>query len=263
MSYQVGDTYYATVSVTDVDDQPTDPDTLTLQVREPDGTVTAYVYGVDDLVVRDEEGEYHADVPLTEAGMWAIDWSTTGDAQLEGVQIAVSLALTSAVTFATLNDLALRLGKASSDDLTEAQKLQGAMLLELVTGTIVDNIGRDDEWAATFSPIPRVVRGVTLEAVARVMQSVQSAISNPSGASSKSETLGAYSHTIRYGENGGSSTQSGSTGAALGLTDAEMRLCRRAILGTLSGSARVDTIVEPHGATTLNALLRDPIYDWI
>ncbi len=258
MSYQAGDTYPATVTVRDVAGALTDPDTLALNVRDPTGTVLTYDLE-DSIIVRDSEGEYHADVPLDAAGMWIISWQTTDEEQVEGVQIAVSAVPTAGITFATLAELALRLGSLTTDDLTAAQRAQGQMLLELVTGTIVDNIGRDDVWASTLHPIPRVVRSVTLEAVARVMQP---GMNNPSGVSSESETLGAYSHTVRYGENSGGST---AAAVALGITAAEMALCRKALLGVSSGSAYVSSLATELATGTRElpaSESADDLYHW-
>lgn len=224
MSYQAGDTYPATVTVRDAAGALTDPDALTLKVRDQAGTVTSYVYDDDAIIVRDSLGEFHADVPLDAAGMWVISWETSNEEQVEGVQVAVSAAPTAGVTFATLAELALRLGHASPDDMTAAQRAQGQMLLELVTGLIVDAVDKTDTWASTLYPIHRALRAVCLEATARVMQ-------NPSGMSSESETLGAYSHTMRY-ESTGNAQASG-----LALTDEEVRMCRRAVWGTVSGSS--------------------------
>lgn len=260
MSYQAGDTYPATVTIKDEDGVLTDPESLTLKVRDNTGVVTTYDYP-DDPIDRDGVGEYHADVLLSDAGMWVLQWSTTDEEQVEGVQIAVSPAPTIGVTFATLSELALRLGKTSTADLTVAQRAQGQMLLELVTGVIVEVVGRDDDWAATLNPIPHVVRGVCLEAVARVMHT---AINNPTGMSSESETLGAYSHTTRYGEGGGTN---GNTSGGLALTDAEAQMCRRAVLGSLSGSATLESFASTLRPYTLSGLIEagpddPPIYDW-
>lgn len=242
MSYQAGDTYPATITVRDEDSELTDPTTLTLKVRTPAGVVTPYLYPAAPTV-RDSVGVYHADVELTTPGMWVIQWATTQPAQVEGVQVYAAAAPTAAVTFATLDELALRLGKTGSGDLTAAQSAQGAMLLELVTGLIVDAVDRDDTWAATYSPVRRELRAVTLEAVARVMQ-------NPSGARSESETLGQYQHSASYTDHA----------HGLELTEAEARMCRRAVIGQTSGSACLQS--------TLNTgyVPPDPdvdIYDWL
>lgn len=137
------------------------------------------------------------------------------------------LFVTTLVVFATLDQLALRLGKSSSADLTAAQQAQGDSLLELVTALITAAVDQSMEWAAALTPVPAVLRGVCLEAVARVMQ-------NPSGARSESEQLGAYQHSQSFTDNA----------HGLVLTDAEVMLCRRAVHGRLSGSSRPLTTLD-------------------
>jgi hypothetical protein len=222
MSYQAGDTYPAAVTIRDGNGAVTDPDALTLTVRMPDATTAAYAYGTDAEVVRDSEGVYHADVPLTTGGMWIFEWATTDEAEVERVQVSVGPAIGAAVTFATLAELTMVLGGSA---LSAEQSAQGQFLLELGTGLIVEAVDRDDEWAAGLDPIPRVLRAVCLAFAARPLR-------NPSAASSLSESLGAYSHTTRF-ESGATSSPAG----GLDLSDAEKHLCRRAVVGVTSGSA--------------------------
>lgn len=49
-----------------------DPDTVVLKVRLPDATVS------EPEVVRDDIGQYHADVVLGQPGRWFWRWETTG-----------------------------------------------------------------------------------------------------------------------------------------------------------------------------------------
>lgn len=58
----------------------TDPTTLTLKVKYPDGTSDTYTFGVDVIIVKDSVGNYHADVPIDQAGRWAYSWTGTGAA---------------------------------------------------------------------------------------------------------------------------------------------------------------------------------------
>lgn len=134
-------------------------------------------------------------------------------------------------TFATIDELAIRLGKTGAGDLTAAQAAQGAMLLELVTGMIVSVVGHDDTWATALDPVPVILRAVCLEAAARVM-------TNPSGARSQSETLGAYQHAESFTDNG----------HGLLLTDVEIALCRGA-LGSASGSVQIPSMYDPANLT--------------
>ncbi len=237
MSYQAGDTHPATVTVRDAAGTLVDPETLTLRVRDHEGEVTTYEWGTDAIVVRDSLGLFHADVPLTAAGMWALDWTVSDVSEVEGVQIAVSPAPTAGITFATLDQLALVLGKTDATDFTAAQAAQGAMLLELVTDNITEGVGKTAAWAQTLSPIPAIVRSVCLAVVARVMRPT---LNNPDGVSSQSETIGAYSHTTRFGENGAVAVAPD----GLDPTEDELRKCRRAVWGTLSATTMPATTLD-------------------
>lgn len=218
MSYQAGDTYPATVTIRDEAGALTDPTTLTLSVRDDAGVIRDYAYP-SSPIVRDDVGTYHADVAFTGAGMWVIQWATSSPAQLEAVQIAVAEVPAYAVTLATLDELALRLGYTPV-------AAEATMLLELATGLILDAVDRDAEWLSTLTPVPAVLRAVCLEMVARVMQ-------NRASARSESETIGQYQHSVSY-TNGAS---------GLALTDAEVILARRTVVGFSSGSARVDSLI--------------------
>lgn len=228
MSYQAGDTYRATLTVRDENGDLTDPASLTLTVRQPDGTTEDHAY------VQDSTGEYHADIELT-AGMWAGAWATENEDQLEGFQVWVSESPTALVTLATIDELAVLMGGS----LTDSQRAKGLMLLELATGLITEAVGLDDEWAATYHPIHRSVRAVCLSVALRGM----SPTSTTPGVSSESETLGQYSHTVRYGESSSSNT-SDSGGGGLTLTAAEERLVRRAVWGRSSASSMPATSLD-------------------
>lgn len=58
-----------------------DPDVVKLSVRKPDDSVTTYTYGVDAIVVRDDVGQYHADLDVDQSGIWFYRWWSTGDGQ--------------------------------------------------------------------------------------------------------------------------------------------------------------------------------------
>lgn len=91
--------------------------------------------------------------------------------------------------FATLDQLAIRLGRMSEDSLTDAQRAQGELLLSLVSGLIRGTAGKAFDWDP--SPASVVLRAIALEAAARVM-------TNPAGVRSESETLGAHQHAVSY-----------------------------------------------------------------
>lgn len=159
------------------------------------------------------------------------------------------------MAFATLDDLAIRLPgtAATAADLTAKEQAQGEMLLEIASGLVTDAVNHDTAWAASLTPVPAMLRAVTLEIVARVMQ-------NPSGARSESEQLGQYQHSTSF------------TDSAHGLviTDAEALSCRRSVFGQTSGSATVESLADTFAVNTplrLDALLEEgpddpPVYDW-
>lgn len=128
--------------------------------------------------------------------------------------------------FASLDDLAVILGRLSAADFTAPQAVRGALLLTLSTGLIVTAVDRDEAWALALAPVPLILRAVCLEVAARVMR-------NPSGARSESETLGQHQHSVSWTD--------GAHGMML--TDAEVLLCRRAAIGVTSGSANVDSVI--------------------
>lgn len=228
MSYQAGDTYIATVTVRDDAGAVTDPDTLTLNVRDNAGTVTTYEYNSNALIVRDELGVYHADVPLIAPGMWVFAWATTNEAQAEGVQVWVSAAPSTTITFCTPADIQTRLGR----DLTDTEAETVAMFCELVTDEMAAVAAQDADWPATLDPIPVPLRAIAIDVVSRVMV-------NPQGYSSTSETLGAYSYTQRYGSDTGNGVAGGLT-----LTSAEARRVRRAAFGAGVASIEVASIFD-------------------
>lgn len=81
--HDLGDLVRVTAAFTDPDDDDSafDPDSVRLSVREPDGTVTTYVYGVDALIEKDSVGNYYADIDAEAPGVWYYHWHSTGDGQ--------------------------------------------------------------------------------------------------------------------------------------------------------------------------------------
>jgi hypothetical protein len=124
------------------------------------------------------------------------------------------------VAFASTQDVADRLGR----DLTAGEETSVDLLIELVTGVIAEAAGEDDAWAAALSPVPVVIKAVTVEVVCR-------GLANPNSLESLQETLGQHNYSARFRE------------AGLWLTDHEERLVRRAAGTSMSGSALVKSIV--------------------
>lgn len=124
------------------------------------------------------------------------------------------------MTFATADDIAQRRGRTFTED----ERAMADLLCEAATAVITDAAGKTDAWADTLDPVPRILKFVAIEVVARVMP-------NPDGLRSFQEQLGAYSHSESY--------RDVATGGGLLLTQSEVLLVRRAVWGTTSGSVKV------------------------
>ena len=83
-SYDVGDLVRVTGTLTDSASDEVDPTAITITVKEPDGTETDYVYGVDVEVVKSATGIYYMDVSATDAGYWWYRVQSTGTGQASG-----------------------------------------------------------------------------------------------------------------------------------------------------------------------------------
>jgi hypothetical protein len=125
------------------------------------------------------------------------------------------------MAFASAEDVATALGR----DLTADEAAQVAFLLDLATGVIAAAADKSDAWAATYSPVPEILRGYAIRLALNGM-------TNPTGLVSTSETLGQYSNSQRFSEAGGAMT----------LTDLDERVIRRAVFGTNSGSAKTESL---------------------
>ena len=76
--YQIGDTVRMKAEFTQ-DEVPSDPDTISLQIRNPDGTVFLYTHGGGE-VQRDATttGTYYRDVYLDDTGKWMYRFQGSG-----------------------------------------------------------------------------------------------------------------------------------------------------------------------------------------
>lgn len=82
--YEVGELVRCSGVFTNQAGSAVDPSTVTFRVRKPDDTVTAYVYGTDEEVVKDATGNYHVDVSATTSGRWFYRWEGGGTGQSAG-----------------------------------------------------------------------------------------------------------------------------------------------------------------------------------
>jgi hypothetical protein len=78
--YDRGDVVRLSANFTDMSDNAADPDSVTLRVKQPDATVTVYVYPGGDIV-KDGTGQYHYDLPIADSGDWYYRYEGTGAVQ--------------------------------------------------------------------------------------------------------------------------------------------------------------------------------------
>lgn len=76
--YDVGDVVRVTITFA-VNGTATDPTTVTLSVKEPDGTVTSYSYA-GGTVQKSTTGVYYKDLTIDASGTWTYRWVGTGTA---------------------------------------------------------------------------------------------------------------------------------------------------------------------------------------
>jgi len=55
-----------------------DPTTVRAAVKNPNGTITIYTYGVDVQVVKTAVGEYYVEVDANQSGTWHVRGYSTG-----------------------------------------------------------------------------------------------------------------------------------------------------------------------------------------
>ncbi len=82
-TYELGELVKVTVEFTDEDTgNVIDPDAVKLSVRSPANVTTTYTYGVGAVIVRDSQGNYHANIDTTQLpGAWYYRWWSTGNGQ--------------------------------------------------------------------------------------------------------------------------------------------------------------------------------------
>jgi hypothetical protein len=78
-TYDIGDRRRLSAAFRDEDSSLADPTTVTFWLREPDGYVMGYVYGVDAELVRDSLGTYHVDWDITAPGVHHWRFECTGN----------------------------------------------------------------------------------------------------------------------------------------------------------------------------------------
>ena len=85
VAYDQGDTRRLNVAFTDISGVAADPSAITFIIREPDGTLTTYVYVTDAELVKSSTGNYYVDWSIAQQGRHAIRWNGVGtiDASVE------------------------------------------------------------------------------------------------------------------------------------------------------------------------------------
>lgn len=68
--YDFGDEVRFSGTIVDSDGSEVDPTTVKVDIKNPNGTVTTYTYGVDAALIRDDAGDYHIDQVLNISGRW-------------------------------------------------------------------------------------------------------------------------------------------------------------------------------------------------
>jgi hypothetical protein len=76
-TYDVGQEVRFSVTFA-VDSTPTDPTAIIFRTQDPSGNTTTYTFGVGVVIVKDDTGDYHADIILDEEGGWYYRWEGTG-----------------------------------------------------------------------------------------------------------------------------------------------------------------------------------------
>lgn len=125
--------------------------------------------------------------------------------------------------FATAADVQTRIGRAlSAEELATVE-----LLLQSVQAEIELAIGKSQ---SDLSPEPPILKAIAIEAVARRG-------SVPNGEQSATESIGAYSYTVRYGGGGDL------------LTLSEELKAKRAVWGSNSGSGRAESLIHDYTET--------------
>ncbi len=78
-----------------VNDEPTDPNTLRLEIVDPAGSTTSYIYTSDPEIVRLSVGQFSFDLAITQRGTWSYRWySNSSLTAFDGGTVEVANAVT-------------------------------------------------------------------------------------------------------------------------------------------------------------------------
>jgi hypothetical protein len=126
--------------------------------------------------------DFSTDGAALDKGWYRIDWADAADAVAQSTPLYVPTP-----TFAEVGDVGRRLGR----DLTSDEFAAAELVIELVTGLIVEFLEEDAEWAAALDPVPSLFRTLCITKAV-------DALANPENLAAMSETLGAYSHSETF-----------------------------------------------------------------
>lgn len=81
-THDLGDLVTVEATFTDPETElPLDPDVVKLSVTPPGMAEVTYTYLTDAEIVRDSEGNFHADINASLLGEWTYRWFSTGTGQ--------------------------------------------------------------------------------------------------------------------------------------------------------------------------------------
>jgi len=129
------------------------------------------------------------------------------------------------MAFATATEVATRQNRT----FTAGETAAVSDLLDTATAAIAAAADKDDAWAAALTPVPAILRGLTIELVGR-------ALANRDGLFSQSETIGSYSISQSFNKD---------IPSPFVLTDLERRVVRRTV-GSLNYEVRTPTATEAY-----------------
>ena len=76
--YDIGRTIRFGMTLTDINDNPADPGTLTFRIKDPSGAVTSFVWQTDAELVRSAQGEFYIDYQVGADGPHRYRWESAG-----------------------------------------------------------------------------------------------------------------------------------------------------------------------------------------
>lgn len=137
-SYGIGTLARLSIEIRDAVGQLTDPVSLWLGIRLPDGAMAGpFDSGSDPAVAKDGTGLYHLDYPTVQPGPHIAHWSSTSPTVTNEQQFDVE-AQWSEVGIVSLQDVKIHLKKRVTDT-ADDEKLQGMILS--ATDLIEDRVG--------------------------------------------------------------------------------------------------------------------------